>query len=161
MTHRTISSFLLLTLLLPVEGRSEQASPTGCPLLPEQASGNAVALYVAKAPDTPGFVCVRAINGLSEDLAVGGNSLRLQRWEKEKWWRAGGFRDFVETPPPGLVIGTTLPLMNMPPGTSQAARLPRLGQPAPAGRYRVCFQSELVRPDRSQATLCSAEFTLP
>lgn len=141
------------------------ARPTSSAFITEfgcqNSLGNAVALYVAKASDAPGFVCARVVNGLGDDLAVGDASLSLQKWAKEKWWRAGGFQDFVETSPKGVIVGMDLVLMTLPAGRSYTARLPRLGQPAPAGRYRVCFHSELVQPDRVQATVCSGEFTLP
>jgi hypothetical protein len=156
----TLLGGLVFFSLLPVCGHSEPASSV-CPALPEQLSGNGVALYGAKAADTPGFVCAQVMNGLSEDLAIGGASLRLQKWTKEKWGHSGGFQDFLEPSPPGVMIGMALPLMMLPVGKHYTARLPRLGQPAPAGRYRVCFHSELVQPDGVQTTICSAEFTLP
>lgn len=160
-TRFTFIGVIAFSFLFPVQGHPEQAIPPNCPALPEQSTGNAVALYVAKASDTPGFLCARVVNGLGDDLAVGGAALRLQKWAKEQWWRAGGFQDVVETPPPGVIVGMDLVLMTLPAGRSYTERLPRLGQPAPAGRYRVCFHSELVQPDRVQATVCSAEFTLP
>src|SRR5712691_2839540 len=157
----TLIGIIIFSSLLPVQGHPEPAPPPNCPVLPEQSPGNAVALYVAKTSDAPGFVCARVVNGLSDDLAVGGASLHLQKWAKEKWWCAGGFQDFVAPSPKGVIVGMDLVLMTLPAGTSYTARLPRLGQPAPAGRYRVCFHSELVQPDRVQATVCSGEFTLP
>ena len=155
------TGMLAFVILLPVPGYAEPLPALNCSALPEHVAEHTVALYIVKPAETPGLVCAQIMNGLGQDLAVGGASLRLQKWAKTKWWRAGGFQDFTEPSPPGVMVGADLGLMMLPTGKSYTARLPRLGQPAPPGRYRVCFQSELVQADRVQATVCSAEFALP
>ncbi len=59
---------------------------------------------------------------------------------------------------PGVVCARVVNGLNH---AFRTERLPRSGQSAPPGRYRVCFSSESVPPEGLQATICSAEFTLP
>jgi hypothetical protein len=160
-TAASCLGIVLFVFLLLDEAKSEQLPPNGCPPLPEHASPNVVSLYVAKAIDVSGVVCARVINGFSEDLIVGGSSLRLERWQKEKWWRQGGFHPFAGTPPEDVIIGMTLVRTTMPAKGIRDERLPLLGSPAPAGRYRICFSYELLRQPSVQVTICSEEFVLP
>ncbi len=59
---------------------------------------------------------------------------------------------------PGVVCARVVNGLNH---AFRTERLPRSGQSAPPGRYRLCFSSESVPPEGLQATICSEEFTLP
>lgn len=150
----------LLLFLLPTWGRSEQTSLEGCPPLPEQGAVDIVVVHVAKALDVCGVVCARVINGISPWVSSGGFNPRLQKWEAGKWWRKGQFRDFGETKPGDIPMLVTLDLHRLEPGIVANQRLPFSGQPAPPGRYRVCFSYRL-RGQKQHREACSEEFTLP
>lgn len=69
----------LWLLLLPrFAGGQEWPPRAACPPLPEQGPAGSGSLYVAKALDMPGVVCVRASNGLSTTISTGGPVVRLQ-----------------------------------------------------------------------------------
>lgn len=150
-------SFLLLTLggwcllLLPLSERSQaQPFPANCPPLPEQGPAGTVSLYVAKALDVPGVICVRAVNGISPSIRWGGTSFFLQKWED------GTFQHFSPGGGPmgGVLIGVELPV-----GKTVNYYL-FAGQPAPPGRYRACFRYTMTSGGAEQVT-CSEELTLP
>lgn len=73
-------------LLAPVSPISE------CSPLPGQAAEGTVAVYVAKMPKNPGFVCARAVNSIPPPIGYDG--FYLQRREE------GQFHDFTEPLPP-------------------------------------------------------------
>lgn len=150
--------FLLLTIL-PTVVRSSPTPLPGCPPLPEQGQTNRVSIHIVKALDVPGVVCVRAINGLDEAIGIEALSMKLQKREKKWWWRKGQFRDFKETPPAGILIGTTGGPASLLAGGVFDERLPRLS-PASLGTYRVCFRYTLPQMAEKLET-CSEEFTLP
>lgn len=125
--------------------------------MPEQGRPNTVSLYVAKALDMPGIVCARVINGFDE--GIHSPKIRLQRWENGRLGGLWGKGQDLETLPrsrgPEFSVGV---------GWLVRAvgdwRLPRSGQPAPAGRYRVCLSYLLPAQEKYQE-VCSEEFLLP
>lgn len=141
------------------QGRSEQLSFPGCPALPERGPDNTESLYIAKATDVPGIVCVRVINQLHEQIDWKGP--QLQKWEKGTLWGllGRGFRN-IETK--RLIGGAVFPVgagVLMPPGVADI-RLPSSGQPVPPGTYRVCLQYRAAGWEKSQE-VCSEPFSLP
>jgi hypothetical protein len=144
----------LFLCLSPVRGRGEQLPPEGCPPLPEQGPANQVSVYVAQALYAPGAVCARVINGFSSSIVGAVGYLRLQKWEE------GRFRDLDEILSGGAPVLMTADRPAMPPGAIIEHRLPLYGQPAPPGRYRVCFGYIPPGQDDLQWT-CSEEFSLP
>jgi hypothetical protein len=152
-----IAGGLYLLLFSPVGARGEQTSPVGCPPLPERGPANAVSIYVAKALDVPGVVCARVINGFSSSIASGLN-LKLQKWQEGKGSRRGEFHDFRD--PGSAPFLVTANIMAMQPGVIVNQRLPYSGQPAPPGRYRVCFS--YIPPGQAESQpVCSVEFQVP
>ena len=152
MKWRVVSGLLLtLVTLLPVSGRSqEQPSHAYCPPLPEQRAAGQVALYVAKALDAPGILCVRAINGISPAIGLGGPPFFLQRWEE------GTFQNFSPggAPQADVLIGWEL---------AAGKTLDRelfVGQPVSPGRYRVCLRYDVGQGGEGQIA-CSEEIALP
>jgi hypothetical protein len=141
MKRRVLSGLLLalggLSLILLSASSRGQEPPAHvtCPPLPEQGPANQVSIYVAKALDAPGVVCARVINGFSASIVGAVGYLRLQKWEE------GRFRDLEELLSGGAPILMTADRPAMPPGATIEHRLPLSGQPAPPGRYRVCFGS--------------------
>src|SRR5712692_7369290 len=124
-----------VALFLPVVGKSEQIPPPVCPLLPEQGPANTVSLYVAKALEAPGGVCIRVINGFS--VGIGTKRLALQKWEEGKLWGLWG-KGFRDLEPERPIAGAVFPVgTGFLPGVVDTWR-PLSGQPAPQGRYRVC-----------------------
>lgn len=149
--------------LLPSLGGSEPPLSLGCPPLPELKSAGQVSVYAVPAQAKSGLVCVRVINGLSEMITHGLPVGQLQRWEEAKG-KPGRFRDYqdVYVLPDGTVVGVTLGGLFFPAGEYRDGILPLSGQPAPAGRYRVCFRYWVIRHgERSEQEACSEEFALP
>ena len=135
----------------PVPG----SPPGGCPPLPEQAPECTVAVYVAKMPERPGFVCARAVNGIPPPIGYDG--FHLQRREE------GQFHDFIEPmppTPPGVIIGEDAIRFEMVIGSRLDRQFPRFG-PAPPGTYRVCFRYTLHHMITERQEVCSEEFSLP
>lgn len=155
-----IGGMCLLLFLSPVGARGEQAPPAGCPPLPEQGPADQVSVYVTKAPDVPGVVCARVINGFSSNISSGPPNLKLQQWEAGGWWQKGKFRDFRETESGSVSAIVTANIVGMPPGVIVDRRLPLSGQPAPTGKYRACFN--YIPPGKGEyQQACSEEFSLP
>jgi hypothetical protein len=104
----------------------------------------------------PGFVCVRAVNGIS--LPLSSDGFRLQRRED------GQFQDFTEIMPPmppGLIIGETLPRLSLQLGARLERQLP-LYSPAPPGTYRACLRYTLyLNLNTERQEVCSEELSLP
>ncbi len=151
-----IGGAVTLFLFLPVDGRSDHPlPPPGCPSLPEQGSPNSISVYVAKALDLSGVVCVRVVNGFSDGIHTGPPFVRLQQWEEGGWWRKGKFRNFVGQGGGTLPYGAVLPA-----GGIMDERLPGFGEQAPPGKYRVCF-SYLPLGQKREQEVCSKEFSLP
>jgi hypothetical protein len=75
-TAASCLGIVLFVFLLLDEAKSEQLPSNGCP--PSRSKGRPMSslCYVVKAIDVSGVVCVRVVNGFSEDLMVGGSSLR-------------------------------------------------------------------------------------
>jgi hypothetical protein len=148
----------LYLLLFPAVGaRGEQTPPVGCPPLPERGPANAVSVYVAKALDVPGVVCARVINGFSASIASG-PILKLQQWQEGEGWKRGEFHDLRD--PGSAPFLVTANIMALQPGGIINQRLPYSGQPAPPGRYRVCFG--YIPPGLADSQqVCSEEFALP
>ena len=164
MLHRPRVTLVVMTLLLCLIITAHRGYPASasaeCPPLVGQDRPAGISLHVAQVPDTAGVVCVWAINGLSKEITgIAGFMLRLQQWEKKWWWIKGQFRDFSETFPGGMLVGTTGVYMQVPAGGQMAQRLP-LGLPAPPGRYRACLRYTLSRGEKEHK-VCSEEFTLP
>lgn len=147
-------------LLLSTEGRSEHPPPS-CSPLPEQGPTNTVSLYVAKALDAAGIVCVRVINGFNERIETRGTT--LQKWEDGKLWGlwGQGFQELKsKQPSAGGILPGSIGSVLMPPLRIADMRLPLSGQPAPPGRYQVCFS--YLPPDQEKyQEVCSEEFSLP
>lgn len=144
---------------LSSQGRSEQLSFPGCPAFPDRGPDNTVSLYVAKATDVPGVVCVRVINQLHEQIDWKGP--QLQKWEKGTlgglWGQ--GFRNIEAK---RLIGGAVFPVgagLLMPPGVADT-RLPVSGQPVPPGNYRVCLSYRSSGREETQE-ICSEPLSLP
>lgn len=152
---------ITFTLFPLVVGNSEQAPPPSCPSLPEQGPANTVSLYVAKALEVPGTVCIRVINGFSKSIET--RRIALQKWEEGKLWGlwGRGFRQVAPKPPPAGPIfpGSIGALLGPPPGIADM-RLPFPGQTTPPGRYRVCISYRPPGQEKYQE-VCSEEFFLP
>jgi hypothetical protein len=134
--------------------RGEHPSYLGCLPLPETGPAGRVSVYVAKALDVPGVVCARVINGFSSSIVGAVGYLRLQKWEE------GRFRNLDEILSGGAPMIMTADRPAMPSGAVIDRRLPFSGQPAPPGRYRVCFG--YIPPEQDQyQQVCSEEFSLP
>lgn len=136
--------------LLPISGRSQdQPFHAKCPPLPEQGSAGQVSVYVAKALDAPGVLCVRAVNGISTAIGLGGPPFFLQKWEE------GTFQNFSPggASQAGVLVGWELPA-----GKTVDREL-FAGQPASPGRYRVCLRY-YVGQGREGQIACSEEISL-
>lgn len=148
-----LGSIILCSLLLPGPGRGERSPFPSlqeylrCPSLPDTGSACTVSVYVAKALDKPGLVCVRMFNGLSEMISYGLPLGRLQQWEEGTWWRKEKFRDFqdVSTLPDGSRVMVPLVRLFLPAEERRDGNLPYSDLPAPPGRYRVCFDYSVAR----------------
>ncbi len=136
-------------------------SANGRPPLPETASAGAVAIYIAKIPDKPGFVCVRVVN----DTPLLRNPIKdllLQQREE------GQFKELIEVLPtpqnhPGIIIGETLPALASGPvekGTLLTRQMP-LYTPLPPGVYRACVRYRTLQKSLDQEEACSEEISLP
>jgi hypothetical protein len=145
-----------VALFLPVVGTSEQAPPPGCPPLPGQAPEGTVAVYVAKMPEKPGFVCARAVNGIPPPIGYDG--FHFQRREE------GQFHDFTEPvppTPPGVIIGEDATRFMLVVGSRLERQFP-LYSPAPPGTYRACFRYTLyLNLNTERQEVCSEELSLP
>ena len=164
LTPMLVGVFLVGGLLLPSMGKGDFPLYLTCPPLPESVAAGQVSLYVAKAQDPSGFVCVRVINGRSESI---GHSdpprVSLQRWEEGKPGQPGQFRDFpgAYIHPEGLDVQQGLVKWYSPPGAVLDEQTPMF-QPAPSGRYRVCFRYDVRgQEERGKQEVCSEEFSLP
>jgi|RhiMetdeSRZDD1v2_1073273.scaffolds.fasta_scaffold328762_3 hypothetical protein len=126
---------------------------SGCPPLPEQAPEGTVAVYVAKMPEKPGFVCVRAVNGIHPSVGYAGF-----HWQRKE---EGQFQDFTEQLqlPPGLVVGEEAVHVELWPQRWLDRQFP-LQNPAPPGAYRACFRYTLHMSVERQE-ICSEELSLP
>ncbi len=149
-----IGGVSLLLCCTPVQGRGERMPSEHCPPLPERGPADVVSLYVEQALDVPGVVCARVINGFSSSIVGAGGYLRLEQWED------GKFRDVDEILFGGapMIIAADRP--SMPAGAVIENRLPAYGQPAPPGRYRVCFRYISSGHTEIQQ-VCSTALTLP
>lgn len=89
----------LCLFLLPVLGRSRDTPSLlpGCLPMREQGPADTVSLDVAKAINIPGFVCVRVLNGFSEQILADPQGVRLQK-RKEGKKRDQSFQDFEPFP---------------------------------------------------------------
>lgn len=154
----------LCGLLFPSRGEGGFSLSFACPPLPKTAPAGQVSIYVAKAQDSPGFVCVRVINGRSENIGFGDPpTVTLQRWEEETPGKPGQFRDFLGdyTHPGGFEVQQGLVKWYFPTGIVVDEQVPMF-RPAPPGRYRVCFPYDVRGQEaRGKQVVCSEEFTLP
>lgn len=152
------------SLLLPGMGKGSFPAYLTCPPLPETGPAGQVSIYVVKTQDPPGFVCVRVINGRSESIGHGvPPSVSLQRWEEGKPGQLGQFRDFpgAYTHLGGLEVQQLLVKLYFPPGEVLDEPAPMF-QPAPPGRYRVCFRYDVRgQEEGGKQEVCSEEFSLP
>ncbi len=126
-----------------------------CPPLPDQIQEGTIAVYVAKMPKKPGFVCARAVNGIRHSVSF--NSFLLQKREE------GQFHDFTEPlppTPPGVIIGEEPIRLEMVIGSRFDRQFPSFS-PAPPGTYRTCFRYTLHHMITERQEVCSEEFTLP
>lgn len=129
-----------------------------CPSLPAMGPANQVSVYVAKRLGQSGFVCARIINGLSTGVSYGLPTGRLQVWEEGEGGQQGQFQDFK----PDAAVEVALARFFVGPGEALDASLPHSLQPAPSGRYRVCFRYRFPTWQLySQQEVCSEQFTLP
>lgn len=150
---------MILFFFLGIE-MSDAVLPQGCPSLPERGQSDSVSISVTKTLDATGFVCIRVINGLKMQIATGGPVVRLQE-KKRRWWGKSQFDDFKETPPGGIIVGSTLVPVYIPAGQMYDQRLPYFS-PAPPGTYRACFRYEVFAEERKEThEVCSEEFSLP
>jgi hypothetical protein len=156
-----LGGIILCSLLLSGLGRGEHSPSLSlqeslhCPPLPDTGLASQVSVYVAKALDLSGVVCVRVVNGFSDGIHTGPPFVRLQKWEEGRWWRKGKFRNFVGQGGGVLPYGTVLPA-----GGLIDERLPGFGEQAPPGKYRVCF-SYLPLGQKREQEVCSKELLLP
>lgn len=134
----------LFLLLLFIADQSRYPSPAGCPSLPQWGPVGKISLYVEKALDQPGIVCVRVINGLGDMIEIGPRNV----------WLEG------KNGPVGTPIARVDRLVLMQTGAIFDYRLPHTRQPAPSGRYHVRFHSRTF-PNRDNYTTYSLEFSLP
>jgi hypothetical protein len=154
---------ILCFFLRPSAGHGESPSYPGCPSLPEQGLAGRVSVYAVPAQARSGLVCVRVINGLGKMLTYGLPVGRLQKWEEGEKGKLGQFRDYqdVTVLPDGTAVGVILGGLFFPAGEYRDGVLPLSGQPAPTGRYRVCFRYSVVEHGkRSEHEACSEEFSL-
>lgn len=139
---------------IPFEDDPTQPAPVsppgGCPPLPEQGPAGQVSVYVAKALDAPGVLCVRAVNGISPAIGLGGPPFFLQKWEE------GTFQNFSPggAPQAGVLVGWELPA-----GKTVDREL-FAGQPASPGRYRACLRYYVGQGGEGQIA-CSEEISFP
>jgi len=154
---------LLMLFLLPSLGRSEYLPPPGCPPLPEQGSANTVSVYVAKALDVPGVVCVRRINGFSTSVRY--SRLWLQEWDNGRLWGlwGAGFRDFPpERQEPQIIVGLAIGATWEAASTVSDVRFPLPSPSIPTGRYRVCVTYDFYDlPKEESHDACSEEVSFP
>jgi hypothetical protein len=116
-----------------------------------------VSLFVAKALDAPGVVCIRVINEYSVGIAT--KRLALQKWE-EGWVSGWWGREFRDVEPELPSAGAIMPVgTGFLPGVIDTWR-PLSGQPAPPGKYRVCFSYRSPNQEKYQ-DVCTEEFSLP
>ena len=141
----------------PSNEASAQPAPvspfSGCLPLPEQAPEGAVALYVAKMQAKPGFVCVRAVNGIPPSIGYAGF-----HWQRKE---DGQFQDFTEQLqlPPGLIVGEAAVHVELWPQRWLDRQFP-VQNPAPPGTYRACFRYTLHLSTERQ-DVCSEAIRLP
>ena len=134
-------------------GSSEAPAPASlCQTLPEKSLSADVALYVAKAPDRSGIVCVRAVNGTNEGVSCGGMSFRLQKKEAGTWSDVV----FPDAPPIAITAGAYI----LQAGDRLDSRLPGFGRIASPGLYRACFRFWSAGQSEAEER-CSQEFSLP
>lgn len=137
--------------LLPISGRSQdQPFHAKCPPLPEQGPADTVSVYVAKALDAPGVLCVRVVNGITPAVGLMGGPFWLQKWEENT------FRAFSPSgaPQAGALAGWELPV-----GKTVDREL-FAGQPVSPGRYRACLRYYVGQGGEGQIA-CSEEISLP
>jgi hypothetical protein len=158
-----LAGVALCSFPLPGMGRSGFSSLT-CPSLPETALVGQVSIYVARVQDSPGFACVRVINGRSDYIGHGAPpTISLQRWEEEQPGQPGQFQSFpdVYTHPGGFEVQQLAVKWYSPPGAVLDEQVPMF-QPAPPGWYRVCFRYEVQgQEERGKQEVCSEGFSLP
>jgi len=153
---RLVAKVCLCLFLHPVAGKTQDTpvSLPGCPPLPEQGRAGKISVYVAKALDHPGAVCIRVINGVSTEIRYGELAFWLQKWDDKQ----GEFQRIEE---PDLRGAAVRPVAyGLPAGGVVDRRLPYSRQPAPPGKYRACFRFGM--PGQSvDDEGCSEEFSLP
>jgi len=153
-----VGGAVVLSLLLSGTGSSQDvAPPPGCPKLPKHGVANKISLYVGKAVDTPGSVCVRAVNGLKgsgTEIRYGATAFWLEKWNDKE----GKFLSLEEPDFRGAAVPLIAIILLG--GERADWRLPYSHQPAPAGRYRVRFRFRVPGQGVHQE-LYSEEFTLP
>ena len=137
---------------IPLGDAPTPATAALCQTLPEKSSSADVALYVAKAPDRSGIVCVRAINGTNEGVSCGKAPFRLQKKEASTWRDAV----FPDAPPTAATPGSFV----LQAGGNLDGRLPGFGRTASPGLYRACFRFWSAGQSEAEGR-CSPEFSLP
>lgn len=127
----------------------------GCHPLPVLGPEQKVSVYVAKAEDTPGFVCARVVNKLDEVIYNGPFWGELEQWKEGNWWRKGQFHRYQ----PDLLVNVPSLMTRLKPGIPSDHYLPLSRLPAPPGQYRVCVHYETT--SQAKHKVCSEEFMLP
>lgn len=122
----------------------------------KQGPVDTVSLDVSKAIDIPGFVCVRVLNGFSEQILASSQGVRLQKRKAGKK-QEHSFQDFEPFP-----AGARLP--------AGAGLIPARGvvdwwlpyskKPASPGIYRACFSYTSSGQKKGFREVCSQEFSL-
>lgn len=146
---------VLLTLSLFFSSIGMSKEPSAAPLcqaLPEDSSSSGISLHVAKAPDSSGIICVRAINGKKEGISYGVLAFRLQNKEGRT------LSDNVFQDEPDMVAILTSYVLQ--PGDVLDRHLPGFGKTVPLGRYRACFRFSVIG-QSGEEEVCSQEFSLP
>ncbi len=122
----------------------------------EQGPADTVSLDVAKAIDIPGFVCVRVLNGFSEQILASPQGVRLQKRKAGKK-QQHGFQGF-EPVSAGAKSPTDAGII--PAHGVMDWWLPYAKKPAAPGIYRACFSYISPGQKKGLQEVCSQEFSL-
>ena len=117
---------------IPLGDAPTPATAALCQTLPEKSSSADVALYVAKAPDRSGIVCVRGDQRHErKGSAVERRHFGCKKKEASTWRDAV----FPDAPPTAATPGSFV----LQAGGNLDGRLPGFGRTASPGLYRACF----------------------
>jgi len=158
MWHRIIitKGIVILFLLFPTTGRSEQVFSSFCPALPQQGVAGTVSVHVAQATLRSDVLCVRAFNRSQEAITTAETAVKLQRWTKEEGSDMGQFRDFQRQG----CERTEREMKVLVPAGGAFDVLEPLHNPVPVGQYRLCV-SYTAPGQAGVRDACSEEFPLP